>query len=110
DRAREDVSLDTWTTAHTAIVLHCNLVCATAHHDSVDVVPVVFHDRFDFFGPEQPVDGVVFASEEVVETVSATKPHFAHWNLSCIRGNCRGGPPWPPLCRIPRRGGHGGPP
>ncbi len=26
------------------------------------------------------------------------------------RTYCRGGPPWPPLARIPRRGGHGGPP
>ena len=27
-----------------------------------------------------------------------------------ISENCRGGPPWPPQCWIPRRGGHGVPP
>src|SRR5215213_568497 len=28
-----------------------------------------------------------------------------------LRGsNCRGGPPWPPLAKNPRWGGHGGPP
>src|SRR6476620_5403174 len=44
DRAREDVSLDTWTTAPVAAHLKRNFVRATAHHDSVDVLPVVFHD------------------------------------------------------------------
>src|SRR6185503_7844137 len=78
DRAREDVSLHTRsTTAATTHSLRYFISLAT-HHDRVDCLPHLFHDRCHFFTPLQPVDRVVFASNEVVETIGSSENSFAH--------------------------------
>src|SRR4030095_488711 len=56
DRAREDVSLNTWTTASVSVILHRNFIRAPAHHHGVNILPVVFHYLLHFFAPKQPVD------------------------------------------------------
>src|SRR6185436_12408456 len=73
DRAREDVSLHTRSTTSAATHTLCYFISLATHHDRVDCLPHLFHDRCHFFTPRQPVDRVVFASNEVVETIGSSE-------------------------------------
>src|SRR5215203_1483629 len=70
--------MDAGIAATTAVHAQRNFVCASAHHDGIDVFPKFRHDLGYFFGPEKPVDCVVFTCNEIVEAVSASESHLAH--------------------------------
>ena len=80
-RLRENVGLHARVGRFALAVAKSHFVGSSAHEDGVDRFPVGGHDRGGFVAPEQPIDGIIFASEEVVETVGAAESDFAHANL-----------------------------
>lgn len=81
ERLRENIGLHARVRGFPLAVVKRHFVGFSAHEDGVDRLPVGGHDRGGFVAPEQPIDGIIFASEEIVEAVGAAESDFAHVNL-----------------------------